>query len=158
MTGISSTSLQVVREILVRGDAAARQAQPERLAGEHVDLPSVLLDSIRMKVLTHDGHRGLELGLEPRRGVRKPVLGLGDAIVCGADHGVSMSPIHHSIAVGSRPTKRRKWRYQIEPLAVWLYMPMRLPARSAGFRMGPPRRTYRSRAVKLRRGNTGRPT
>jgi hypothetical protein len=36
----------------------------------------------------------------------------------GADHGVSMSPIHHSIAAGSRPTKRRKWRYQIEPLAV----------------------------------------
>src|SRR5256885_12943130 len=85
MTGISSTSLQVVREILVRGDAAARQAQPERLAGEHVDLPSVLLDPMRMKVLTHHGDRGLELGLEPGRGVRKPVLGWGEAIVGGAE-------------------------------------------------------------------------
>src|SRR6267378_1176893 len=57
MTGIPSTSLQVVREILVRGDAAARQAQLERLAGEHVDLPSVPLDSERMKVLTEETRR-----------------------------------------------------------------------------------------------------
>src|SRR6267143_7303703 len=85
MTGIPSTSLQVVREILVCGDAATRQTQPERLAGEHVDLPSVPLDSMRMKVLTHDGDRGLELGLEPRRGVRKPLLGRGEAIVGGAE-------------------------------------------------------------------------
>jgi hypothetical protein len=31
---------------------------------------------------------------------------------------VSMSPIHHWIVEGSTPTKRRKWRYQMEPLAV----------------------------------------
>jgi len=34
------------------------------------------------------------------------------------DHAASMSPIHHSTLAGSTPTKRRKCRYQMEPLAV----------------------------------------
>jgi hypothetical protein len=43
----------------------------------------------------------------------------GSVWLVGADdHAVSMSPIHHWIVAGSTPTKRRKWRYQIEPLAV----------------------------------------
>src|SRR2546430_14665994 len=80
----------------------------------------------------------------------------GSAWVVGADdQAVSMSPIHHWIFAGSRPTKRRKWRYQMEPLAGELYMPMRLPARFAGSRVGPPPLAERARAGELRRWEKG---
>jgi hypothetical protein len=36
---------------------------------------------------------------------------------------------------------RKKWRYQIEPLATQSYMPIRLPIRSAGVFTEPPLRT-----------------
>src|SRR5712692_3181550 len=81
----SSPSLKVVREILVGRDPAARQAELERLAGERIDLRSVALESVRMEVLAHHGHRVLELGLQPRRGVRKSLLCGGEAVVGGAE-------------------------------------------------------------------------
>src|SRR2546425_11963306 len=74
------------------------------------------------------------------------------------DQAVSTSPIHHWIFDGSTPTKRRKWRYQIDPLAVELDMPMRLPARAAGRGIGPPRRMEGVRAGEMRSGKTGGPT
>src|SRR5262249_60714171 len=80
----------------------------------------------------------------------------GSAWVVGADdQAVSMSPIHHWIFAGSRPTKRRKWRYQMEPPAVELYMPMRLPARSARGGVGPSRPAERARGGEVGSGDTG---
>jgi hypothetical protein len=56
---------------------------------------------------------------ESERPVGGALTPAGSAWFSGADdHVVSMSPIHHSTTTGSMPTKRRKWRYQSEPLAV----------------------------------------
>src|SRR5882672_4267302 len=86
MTGFAtSASLEIVREILFRRDLAARQAQPEGLTREHLDLRPVALEAIRVEILTHHGHGVLELGLEPGRSVGEPLLGRGEAIVGGAE-------------------------------------------------------------------------
>jgi hypothetical protein len=70
---------------------AARQAQPEGLAGEHLNLRSVPLQSVRVEVLAHHGHRVLELSLQPRRGVRESLLRRGEAIV-GGDERLGEAP------------------------------------------------------------------
>src|SRR6266540_909184 len=80
-----STSSEIVRELLLRRDSAARQAQPERLVGKRLDLRSVALESVRVEVLAHHGHGVLELGFQPRRGVRKPFLCRREAIVGGTE-------------------------------------------------------------------------
>src|SRR2546427_1972143 len=86
MTGFAtSASLEIVREILFRRDLTARQAQPEGLARECLDLRPVALESVRVEILTHDGHGVLELGLQPRRGVGEALLGRGEAVVGGAE-------------------------------------------------------------------------
>src|SRR6267143_5115891 len=86
MTGFTTSApLEIVREILFRRDVAARQTQPEGLTGERLDLRSVALESVRVKVLTHHGHGVLELCLEPGRGVGEALLGRGEAIVGGAE-------------------------------------------------------------------------
>src|SRR3982075_3515226 len=86
MTGFAtSASLEIVREILFRRDLAARQTQPEGLNGERLDLRSVALESVRVKVLTHHGRGFLELGLEQGRGVGEALLGRGEAIVGGPE-------------------------------------------------------------------------
>ena len=46
--------------------------------------------------------------------------------------------MHQRSANGSNPPQARKWRYQIDPLAVQLYMPSRLPASCAIVVMGEP--------------------
>src|SRR2546428_4367717 len=80
----------------------------------------------------------------------------GSAWVVGADdQAVSMSPIHHWIFSGSRPTKRRKWRFPMEPLSVKQYMTKRLSARSSRPRVGLPPLTQRGRAGEQRGGVTG---
>ena len=97
----------------------------------------LLLDGAEVREEAGDGARAGVVGLRARRAVDRLQLagdqqvgqrapgggvftpgGQPAASIGSADHGVSMSPIHHSIAAGSSPTKRRKWRYQIEPLAV----------------------------------------
>src|SRR5437016_14056540 len=86
MTGFAtSASLEIVREILFRRDLTARQAQPEGLSRECLDLAPVALESVRVEILTHDGHGVLELGLKPRRGVGEALLGRGEAVVGGAE-------------------------------------------------------------------------
>src|SRR5205809_4731120 len=80
---IRSTSLEVVGEVLVDRDPAARQAQPVGFVGERVDLRPVPLETEGMEVLAHHAHRVLELGLEPRRGVREALLSRAEAIVGG---------------------------------------------------------------------------
>src|SRR6266850_7103361 len=80
-----STSLEVVREVFLGRDLTARQAEPKCLSGERVDLRPVALEPVGMEVLAHHGHRVLELGLEPRRRVRKSLLRSGEAIVGGAE-------------------------------------------------------------------------
>src|SRR5207237_155230 len=52
-----SSGGEIVREILVGSDAAARQAQPERLAGEHLELSAIALEPVRMEVVAHHGGR-----------------------------------------------------------------------------------------------------
>src|SRR5205085_11493411 len=72
---------EIVREILVGSDAAARQAQPERLAGEHLELSAIALETVGMEVVAHHGGRRLQLRVEPRRGVRESLLRRGEAVV-----------------------------------------------------------------------------
>src|SRR5438067_2001957 len=78
---VISSRGEIVREILIGSDAAARQAQPERLAGEHVDLSAIALEPVRMKVVAHHRGRGLQLCFQPWRRVRKSLLCGGEAVV-----------------------------------------------------------------------------
>src|SRR5262249_49744044 len=80
-----SPFLEIIREVILGCDLSARQPEPERLSGERVDLRSVALEPVWMKVLAHHGCRVLELGLEPRRRVRKALLRSGEAVVGGAE-------------------------------------------------------------------------
>src|SRR5438093_2009748 len=80
-----SASLEVVREVFLDRDPTTRQTEPKRLPGERVDLRSVALEPVGVEVLAHHGRGVFELGLEPRRRVRKPLLRGGEAIVGGAE-------------------------------------------------------------------------
>src|SRR5262245_39598338 len=78
---------QEIGEVLLRGDLLAGDAKTESLGREHVLLRAVPLEAVGMEVLAH-GRRGvLELGLEPRRGVREAALCRGERVV-GGDEGV----------------------------------------------------------------------
>src|SRR5688572_24521977 len=80
-----SRGSEIVGEVLVRRDGPAREPEPERLGREHLDLPSILLEAVRMEVLAHHGGGVLELGFQPWRRVREAALRGAEAIVGGAE-------------------------------------------------------------------------
>src|SRR5262249_5697208 len=80
-----SRKTEVVGEVLVRRDQPAREAQPERLGGEHLDLRAVGLEAVGMELLAHHGPGVLELGLQPRRRIREPALRRAEAVVGGGE-------------------------------------------------------------------------
>src|SRR5215813_7721226 len=82
MTAIArSPFLEIIREVILGRDLSAGQPEPERLGGERVDLRSVALEPVGMKVLAHHGCCVLEFGFEPWRRVRKALMRSVESVV-----------------------------------------------------------------------------